>query len=1555
MRTRLTTSTIPALRSVYSSFSRNSTWRCSVHSSPRRFISSKPASDKPYYITTPIFYVNAAPHVGHLYTMVLTDIIKRWNMLRGKEAIMCTGTDEHGLKVQKAAAKAGVDAKAFCDKGANIFRDLARKAEISNDHFVRTTDQDHKDAVQYAWYLLQEKGLIYEQKHEGWYSIADECFYPPSGIQPWIEPSTGRKIMTSIETGSEVEWSSEQNYHFRLSAFREPLLDFYKANPEWIAPAHRMKEVIHAVESGLEDLSISRPYERLAWGIRVPDDDSQTIYVWLDALMNYATKAGYPFTPGKEQQGGWPADCHVIGKDIVRFHCIYWPAFLMALDLPLPKKILTHAHWTLGGAKMSKSTGRVVDPFHALDRYGPDVMRFYMAHDGGIQDDSSYDNSHIIKLYNKFLNQQLGNLVSRVTRGKKWSVRGAVERIGSAPADYWSEGPGSRFWFNSLDTVSSKVDGLFDAYDPRKALHQITELVRGANLFFQMSKPWDNIVEYSPGEPGEDVDRTIYLTAEALRMTGILLQPYMPNKAEMLLNQLGVRTERRTLEYCKPGADLDYGIPLVTLGTKHEGVLFPPLATEIARFLYHGWAQATSINKASAAEVGCLAFSHPRAFADQRLLGTYSLGPTVMAFNWDKLSKAQRDYPKPRFALSYIDKLLKKNPGNPYLTTWRADVSLQLQSQPEAVTKSLRDVCQNQSTLQDELLLEYAYRLIVEATTRSNPKLDHINTVGNEGLKAWQNAATLKTTKKDRKDMWDALFTTAMRQGCWDDVRTAIVKYRLEGASSDKLTYYTQIFAQQMSAEQKIQASHITGVADRMAEIQLGVALKQMKDAYERPESDPICVKDIRDLRFMAKIYARQGKHAELLELWQAPPAHLQPIMEKHALDISLLTVDILANAQNYKLLEKHVLGLIETAISAADEGNYDPLRQLCSARVNIWTCLIDASKELYPSAESKNKVTSIKERVFSAETLKLDRPLRLVRLKLRIFLEESLLQDCKEYWEHFARTPSCFKDLRSAVEKMSDEERISFLSHIEEDVTASKPTVEGSKADKDNWARAEICALKFKYLIAVSLKASQSSQDELELLVKRASSISQQSPTDPDPIMLIAYCLAHMHHKDAEPSATFSPNSRILLQAAMLVRAAVERDVEKENRPLALLATRLHLNLGLGRVAFQTWRHVKVKEMLVDTLSPYLLTRIALTQPFDVKHHQGFSADKELKHVVDTINRMSRVQEGLIFRDIKRFHWDSAFDLISMNDKLTSSLTKHSSILERRRIARLKGEPAGDLPDVKYRNAQSISDNIDRAVFPAYEHYGVHQPYSFLMPADIPSADYITAHDHNRECISKILYRDGLPTDWAPTSASEHKTGETPAERLAYENFWHPISALLYSALNPDAKADAKHFTALIANLKQLCRDQEKLMVTTATGKEAVDEPTMISENMLVASYSALEVLRALPRLATEVRERVVQSKTPHPMKSQVPKDWAKEVDAEVKSAFEAVGKVASSYIALLQKRGAIAFKAQVMWGQTGEALKPLLSDDDVDFYAREYVDAAVEAWKGVQQVKLK
>lgn len=528
--------------------------------------------------------------------MVLADVLKRWQVLKGRKAVLLTGTDEHGMKIQQASAKAGSDPKPFCDKGADIFKNLAARAELSNDHFIRTTDPDHKEAVEYAWHLLNERGYIYQSKHEGWYSVSDETFYPESQVHLVLDPPTGRKVMASIETGKEVEWTSEINYHFRLSAFRDKLLAYYAENPEWITPQAKMKEIVSAVSAGLEDLSISRPSSRLTWGIRVPTDPTQTIYVWLDALINYATAAGYPWAPGSEHTGGWPADVQIIGKDILRFHCIYWPAFLMALDLPLPKRFLTHAHWTLGKQKMAKSTGNVVNPFFALDRFGTDTMRYYMIHDGGIDNDADYDNIHIIERYKKGLQGGLGNLTARITRGKGWDVRRAIERFSG---DYKSASPFGQghareaaiAGFEQLlvefpQTVNSRMEAL----RPNLALKGLMDNIYAANAFLQSQAPWDIAAGLKKGDLVPNVsskedaelqmDYIIFLSTEMLRLAGIMLQPVMPAKAKQLLDMLGVADDRRGFADAQLGVDKDYGVSRVPQGKGQAGVLFAPLMSD---------------------------------------------------------------------------------------------------------------------------------------------------------------------------------------------------------------------------------------------------------------------------------------------------------------------------------------------------------------------------------------------------------------------------------------------------------------------------------------------------------------------------------------------------------------------------------------------------------------------------------------------------------------------------------------------------------------------------------------------------------------------------------------------------------------------------------------------------------------------------------------------------------------------------------------------------------------------------------------------------------------
>lgn len=415
--------------------------------------------------------------------MVLADVLKRWHGLNGQKSIMLTGTDEHGMKVQQAAAANDTPPKEWCDVQAQKFQHLAEKANIANDFFIRTTDEDHKDAVRHFWFLLRENGFIYESKHEGWYCVSDETFYPENMLARKIDPLTGKVTFASIETGNTVEWTEEKNYHFRMTALRDRLLEFYEQNPEWIVPRTRMREVVEWVTNNLEDLSISRPSSRLSWGIRVPDDETQTIYVWVDALVNYLTKAGFPnWAPGKESEGGWPANVHVIGKDILRFHGVYWPALLLAVGITPPKKLLSHAHWTMGGKKMSKSLGNVVNPFYALDRWGVDTMRFFMMYDGGIDNDADYDNVIIVERYKKLLSGTIGNLLGRVTRSKTWDVRNSVEAASTPTADLHTSKAQDRTE-ELFKTQESLIDGLYDKMqafmekpDPRKALMTLVEL-----------------------------------------------------------------------------------------------------------------------------------------------------------------------------------------------------------------------------------------------------------------------------------------------------------------------------------------------------------------------------------------------------------------------------------------------------------------------------------------------------------------------------------------------------------------------------------------------------------------------------------------------------------------------------------------------------------------------------------------------------------------------------------------------------------------------------------------------------------------------------------------------------------------------------------------------------------------------------------------------------------------------------------------------------------------------------------------------------------------------
>ncbi|EQL02333.1 methionyl-tRNA synthetase [Ophiocordyceps sinensis CO18] len=545
--------------------------------------SSPNATEKPYYITTPIFYVNASPHVGHLYSMVLADVLKRWQQLKGRQAVLCTGTDEHGMKIQNAAVKERMPPKHFCDFNSRKFMSLALTADVSHDFFLRTTDDHHKEAVNRFWLQLkhslpEDRGL-YKGTHQGWYCVDDECFYPEDMVKASIEPQTGNKILINAETENEVEWVDEETWFFPLTKYKDDLLEFYDANPDWITPAHKMKEVRHWVENHLEDLSVTRPASRLSWGIPDPEDDQQTIYVWVDALINYITNAGYgaKWHTAKENMGPWPADLHVIGKDILRFHCIYWPALLMAMGLPLPKKILCHSHWTMSNRKMSKSRGNVVDPFFAMQRWDTDPLRYFLMRSSNYSKDMSYSNQLIGPVYLKELQANLGNLFYRIARPKvtgKWSTVEAVSayRNDGAKKRYFSLEP-------HLERAASAFSDEMDKYNTSGAIREVFELLRETNRYVADAEPW-NLVKSADPRARTYLNWVIFNGAEALRIAAILLQPVMPTKAGILLEGLGGKPERRTLKYAHKGKDTEYGTSAESDPNgpkiKKWGTVFPP-------------------------------------------------------------------------------------------------------------------------------------------------------------------------------------------------------------------------------------------------------------------------------------------------------------------------------------------------------------------------------------------------------------------------------------------------------------------------------------------------------------------------------------------------------------------------------------------------------------------------------------------------------------------------------------------------------------------------------------------------------------------------------------------------------------------------------------------------------------------------------------------------------------------------------------------------------------------------------------------------------------------
>lgn len=512
---------------------------------------------KTYYLTTPIYYVNGKPHIGHAYTSILCDTFARFHKMLGEEVFYLTGTDEHGIKVQKAAAEQGKDPKIFVDEIVPSFRELWEVLGIKYNQFIRTTDDYHKTTVQKVLSDLEKKGDIYKASYKGWYCTPCESFWTALQLKDGKCPDCNRG----------VDQLEEENYFFRLSKYQNWLIDYIESHPDFVRPEIRKNEVLGFLREPLEDLCITRPKTRLTWGIEYPGSKDHVVYVWFDALLNYLSGAGY-LQDDKKFQSLWPADLHLVGKDILRQHAVFWPIMLKAMGIEMPKLVFAHGWWKIGGAKMSKSIGNVVDPVALVQKYGSDVLRYFLLNEVTLGMDGTYSEDLLAERYSSDLANGLGNLWHRVAS--------MIEKYFEGKIPQGSPEVSESVLFKSTQELWSKVyffiaeqsaHGTGSRCNPAMALQHIWAVITMANQFVEEKKPW-SLAKGGLKDKGE-LASTLYVLAECVAHVAVLLQAFMPETAKKILSRLKVASCEKVTsekEFCKPlvavGTIIEKGEPL---------------------------------------------------------------------------------------------------------------------------------------------------------------------------------------------------------------------------------------------------------------------------------------------------------------------------------------------------------------------------------------------------------------------------------------------------------------------------------------------------------------------------------------------------------------------------------------------------------------------------------------------------------------------------------------------------------------------------------------------------------------------------------------------------------------------------------------------------------------------------------------------------------------------------------------------------------------------------------------------------------------------------------
>ncbi|KAF2474751.1 uncharacterized protein BDR25DRAFT_111755 [Lindgomyces ingoldianus] len=963
-----------------------------------------------------------------------------------------------------------------------------------------------------------------------------------------------------------------------------------------------------------------------------------------------------------------------------------------------------------------------------------------------------------------------------------------------------------------------------------------------------------------------------------------------------------------------------------------------------------------------------------------------------MALNWEKLNKLRRDYPKPKFALAEIGRQLKKRHNDPYLLSWKADIWLQMGiAAPQVLEDILIPLCTRQPPTTDPSLLSYIYFVILEATRIANiPNSSNLSSAGDAALKAWHSAAKSLHSRKARLDLWSKLFVTAMEEDCWEDVRWSVTQALQENPQYKKRAAFALILANQLAYEKKCASSEAISPA---VEIQKRVAHQKMLQAFQnttKSPNDPVRIQDSRDVRFMAQIFERQKLGLELTQLWSDAPDAIRNIMDANFIETQRLMFRSLKAEGQWRILYARMFG----AVKAAIDGNAKSELRTLARNWELWGSMIEALSRLFPEAKAKAIANDeLRSRIEGMGFNGRDEDLTKMAVVSYADRRE-LLALCEDFWVHFHHTNACFRDLHPFVARLSRQEQEKFLWTITPSPKGYISYPENvSTASLRTWLDTEINVARFDYMLNISrarMDETHNSTNLPELFVCNAIrlyKIAAQVQEDPSfrfrPGWLAIMAMLKLQElynaypefrREKGPLSEKGDRVQALVQAGFLALHMTADEAGKQDRGLILLSTRLHTVLGLGTIAFDQYRHAQIKEILNDTLSYFLLSRISQSHPFDSVGETPAYPDAELAKVISTIQRMENRVGDFIYSDLENFQYDQTFELLQFKQKLRSSVTKHLCLIERRRIARLKGEIVDSSLDFDLGNFRNISDNRDFSVLQNYEFESEQLNWQTWLH-NYPNIEWIVDFLQTQERACMLAFQE-LRSERFHEQFREEVT-EWKKSNLV-DNFAQVESWFLADWSNVLALGDClrdtkritespKHMADVEArfdnilhslNCAELQFQHEMTISKTAPSNNTpgthVLENLMPTEGYLQYFFGQLELLLVYAKLIDQVRNFHKLSKFP-PSRVKKEKVWVDKVATAIQNCYTAVRNAAQSYIDALRERGLESVLKHAKAGVVGEALVGLMGEEEMRGFAREYVESAVDALEGVLKVRIK